>query len=116
LRQALAAQSGEAPKQPPIFTRHTARESMNLFAGSRARILIAEDNSTNQQVAIGILGKLGLRADALDGDREKCLEAGMNGFVSKPISPMALAEVLEKWLPKYSGGIQASAAAEHEKQ
>jgi HPt (histidine-containing phosphotransfer) domain-containing protein len=28
------------------------------------------------------------------------MEAGMNDYVTKPISPQALAEVLDKWLPK----------------
>jgi CheY-like chemotaxis protein len=26
-----------------------------------------------------------LTANALDGDRERCIEAGMNGYISKPI-------------------------------
>jgi CheY-like chemotaxis protein/CHASE1-domain containing sensor protein/HPt (histidine-containing phosphotransfer) domain-containing protein len=156
--------------QMPIATRYMARETLNLFAGSKARILLAEDNITNQQVALGILKKLGLRADAvangaealkaletlpydlvlmdvqmpvMDGfeatkrirkgerkmmndeesatddshssfilpiiamtahamqvDRERCIEAGMNDYVTKPISPQALAEVLDKWLPQ----------------
>jgi CheY-like chemotaxis protein len=134
---------------------------LNMFAGSKARILLAEDNITNQKVALGILKKLGLRADAvangvealtalqtlpydlvlmdvqmpdmdgfeatkrirsgkvddahhsslslpiiamtanaMQGDRERCLEAGMNDYITKPVSPKALADVLELWLPK----------------
>lgn len=129
-----------------------------------AGILIAEDNITNQKVALGILKKLGFNPDvasngeealkaietkpydmvfmdvqmptmdgleatrrirdfeckmaqkesdknsplhipiiamtahAMAGDREKCLEAGMNDYISKPVTPQALANVLEKWL------------------
>ncbi len=151
---------------PQIITRHSARERTkpsitlqpNMFAGVKARILLAEDNPTNQQVALSILKKLGLRADAvgngkeaveamrtvpydiilmdvqmpemdgfaatrtirnpksgvtrpdvtiiamtahaLEGDRENCLEVGMNDYVSKPITPQALAEVLQRWLPE----------------
>jgi CheY-like chemotaxis protein/HPt (histidine-containing phosphotransfer) domain-containing protein len=121
------------------------------------RILLAEDNITNQRVAIGILKKMGLHADAvanglealkaletlpydlvlmdvqmpemnglevarrirdprsavrnhaipiiamtanaMQGDRETCIEAGMNDYVSKPINIKGLAEKLAQWLP-----------------
>ena len=36
----------------------------------------------------------------MQGDREKCLQAGMDDYVSKPINPQALVEALDKWLPK----------------
>ncbi|TIT82837.1 MAG: response regulator, partial [Mesorhizobium sp.] len=35
---------------------------------------------------------------ALKGDRERCLEAGMDDYLPKPISPRALLEKLERWL------------------
>jgi len=159
----LALRGGDKPVETgqPIATRHTAREMLNRFKDRKARILLAEDNITNQQVALGILKKLGLRADAvangaeavkaletipydlalmdvqmpemdgleatlairnlkpessvhpvsripiiamtahaMQGDRERCLEAGMNDYLCKPVTPLALAEILEKWLSK----------------
>jgi signal transduction histidine kinase/ligand-binding sensor domain-containing protein/CheY-like chemotaxis protein len=39
-----------------------------------------------------------LTANAMDGDRERCLEAGMNGYLSKPLKPAQLAEVLNDYL------------------
>jgi two-component system, sensor histidine kinase and response regulator len=39
-----------------------------------------------------------LTAHALVGDREKCIAAGMNDYVAKPIEPRQLVEVLPKWL------------------
>ncbi|MBF0202065.1 MAG: response regulator [Desulfamplus sp.] len=154
--------SGKGLSEPgTITTRHSVRDIRDLFAGRGIRILLAEDNITNQQVALGILKKLGLRADAvangievlealrtlpydmvlmdiqmpemdgieatreirsirspvthrnipiivmtayvMAGDREKFIEAGMNGYVSKPIDPLALADELNKWLPKDPG-------------
>jgi len=43
---------------------------------------------------------IAMTAHAMQGDRERCLEAGMNDYVAKPVDPQALAEALEKWLPK----------------
>lgn len=40
-----------------------------------------------------------LTASALVSDRERCLGAGMDDYVSKPIDPDALAAVLERWAP-----------------
>jgi CheY-like chemotaxis protein len=39
-----------------------------------------------------------LTANAFTDDRERCLQAGMNGFLPKPIDPALLREALERWL------------------
>ncbi len=40
-----------------------------------------------------------ITAHALPGDREKCIDAGMNDYVKKPVTQKALSEMLGKWLP-----------------
>jgi CheY-like chemotaxis protein len=118
------------------------------------RILVAEDNPMNQEVACRILAKFGYRADtasdgaeaveahemkqydiilmdvqmpnlsgfdatklireaeksvsrhvpiiamtahAMKGDRERCLRAGMDDYISKPVDPEELRKVIERW-------------------
>jgi signal transduction histidine kinase/CheY-like chemotaxis protein len=131
-----------------------ARPSAAKQRESKVRILLAEDNSTNQKLALYIISKLGFRADAvgdgqeaveavkqipydlilmdvqmpvmdgydatrtirqlpishrnlpiiamtanaMKGDREKCLHAGMDDYLAKPINPQQLMEKIEAWI------------------
>ncbi|MGC1302189.1 MAG: response regulator, partial [Caulobacteraceae bacterium] len=40
-----------------------------------------------------------LTANAFDDDRKLCLDAGMNGFLTKPLNPAALEDELNRWRP-----------------
>ncbi|MFE4105736.1 PAS domain S-box protein [Almyronema epifaneia] len=67
----------------------------------------------SRQIRAGIAGQhnqsvtiIAMTANAMKGDKEKCLEAGMNDYLAKPITPQALAEMLEKWL--IEGGNEAA--------
>jgi CheY-like chemotaxis protein len=42
---------------------------------------------------------IALTANAMAGDEEKCLAAGMNAFLGKPFTPAQLVEILNRWLP-----------------
>ena len=39
-----------------------------------------------------------LTANAMEGDRQLCLSAGMNAYISKPVTAGAIADVLDRWL------------------
>jgi two-component system sensor histidine kinase/response regulator len=41
---------------------------------------------------------IALTANAMEGDRDRCILAGMNDYLAKPFNPNALVAVLNKWL------------------
>ena len=57
-----------------------------------ARIREKEEGSESHQIVIA------LTAHAMKGDRERCLAAGMDAYLSKPIRPQELDDILEKYL------------------
>ena len=38
-----------------------------------------------------------MTAQAMKGDQEKCMEAGMNDYISKPVKQENLYKIIEKW-------------------
>ncbi len=65
---------------------------MPIMDGYAASMIIRKDSRFND------LPIIAMTAHALKGDRERCLEAGMNDYVSKPIDERELYTVLIKWI------------------
>jgi len=42
---------------------------------------------------------IAMTAHAMTGDRERCLEAGMDDYITKPVRSQTLVEVLRRWVP-----------------
>ncbi|HEV8262972.1 MAG TPA: response regulator, partial [Burkholderiales bacterium] len=154
LLDALVAVLGRTEDQPRgLVTRHVLSEQRKFDL----RLLLAEDNSINQKLAVVLLQKAGYSVDAVEtgaqavekvrlnryngvlmdvqmpemdgfeatrrirasekdqgqhipiiamtahamqGDRERCLAAGMDDYISKPLEPRVLFNVLDRWVGK----------------
>jgi len=93
----LVVENGEAAVA--AWERHTPRiimmdVSMPVMNGHQATQTIRErEKGQGHRVPI-----IGVTAHALESDRELCLDAGMDDYMSKPISPELLEEKIRQWL------------------
>lgn len=70
---------------------------MPIMDGLEATRIIRKFEKSENRVPVGIIA---MTAEALTGSREKCLEAGMNDFISKPFSPFELQSKLMSVISK----------------
>ena len=90
-REAVAAANGEPP--PDLVLMDLQMPEMD---GIEATLSIRAHEAASGQRRVPIVA---LTAAAYASDEERCLAAGMDGHVSKPILLRPLAEVLARWLP-----------------
>ncbi len=86
---------------------------MNGYEATRR---IRQDEASNANVSGGSrIPIVALTAHAMEGDRELCLSAGMDDYLSKPFNRKQLAAVLDPWLVRRkSPGISADATEKQE--
>jgi PAS domain S-box-containing protein len=59
-----------------------------------ARTIRAEEAGNEHLVIIAVTG------NAMEGDAQRCLDAGMDDYLSKPLGLQTLGSMLAKWIPK----------------
>ncbi|TPJ48486.1 PAS domain S-box protein [Mesorhizobium sp. B2-6-4] len=76
---------------PCMILMDVSMPEMNGLEATAAIRRLEEETGTHVPI-------VGVTAHALKGDRERCLDAGMDDYLPKPISPRALLEKVERWV------------------
>ena len=76
---------------------------MPIMDGYEATKRIREDNARYSNIPI-----IAMTANAMRGDRETCLAAGMDDYISKPIKKQELESLLDNWLQNNKQPIKIS--------
>jgi signal transduction histidine kinase/CheY-like chemotaxis protein len=92
-----AASGAQALKQLETISYHIVLMDVGMpdMDGFQVTAVIRDPQSSvlNHHVVI-----IALTAHAMQGDREKCIENGMNDYLPKPINPQDLLDTIEKWV------------------
>jgi CheY-like chemotaxis protein len=75
--------------------------------GYEATRLIRERESAGQP-RIPIIA---MTANAMYGDRQRCLDAGMDDYLTKPINLRSLGVALQRWRDRLHGGAEVATVA-----
>jgi len=78
--------------KPRLILMDVSMPEMNGFEATRAIRADEEESGVRRTPVIGVT------AHALKGDRDKCIEAGMDDYLPKPVSPDRLGNKIGTWL------------------
>ncbi len=76
---------------------------MPIMDGYTATAKIRADKTGLINNTISIIA---MTANAMTGDKQKCLDSGMSDYLSKPVDPVSVIEMLKKWLPHQAEPVQ----------
>jgi PAS domain S-box-containing protein len=79
---------------PDLILMDVSMPVMNGLQAAQA-IRDAEAAETDKTVRVPVIA---VTAHAMTGDRERCLAAGMDDYLSKPVSPEKLEAIIKKWV------------------
>lgn len=119
--EAVAVSNGREAVEAAQHTNYAAilmdcqMPEMDGFEAARTIRRMEQESGTHVPI-------IAMTAQAMSGDREQCLLAGMDDYISKPVTSKKLAEVLQKWLPQFINdsseldNLVLSAAAEQDRE
>ena len=87
--------------KPKLILMDVSMPEMNGYEATRAIRAEEEANGTRTPI-------IGVTAHALKGDREKCLDAGMDDYLPKPVSPDKLGTKIGTWLSESAELVQSA--------
>ena len=77
--------------------------AMPILDGYETTKIIRQQEAANEHIPI-----IALTANAMQGDKEKCLAVGMDDFISKPIEAPNLLQILKKYSNNYDNSTMAT--------
>jgi signal transduction histidine kinase/FixJ family two-component response regulator len=103
---------------------NNGREALEILAGRRFDLVLMdmqmpevdglEATRTIRKMEPGgqqHLPIIAMTANAISGDRDRCIQAGMDGYVSKPVNPRTLQAEMQSVLNRLAGQCKAAMAA-----
>ncbi|MDR7221468.1 response regulator [Aminobacter aminovorans] len=87
--------------KPKLILMDVSMPEMNGYEATRA--IRTEEAANGSRTPI-----IGVTAHALKGDREKCIDAGMDDYLPKPVSPDKLGAKIGTWLSESAELVQSA--------